>query len=136
MLTDEPTIILSIEGTLITLTESGDGRHLIVSSKAGRLARDPIVRAMQIRKILGANLGTVSTYRAAVGLDDTEEDGGVLVTGLFAYDGRSADRLVAVIEDVLALSQAHATELRSTTRSQAQRRDVEQETLHNIIFRP
>jgi hypothetical protein len=108
---DREAIVLTIDRREITLRESDDGRHLVVSGKAGRLSSDPRLRGEQIRRLLKVNLGMLQTSQSGVALVSTEEEAFVEVQAVYPYAMGRIDQLMSQIETVLDRLERHASEL-------------------------
>jgi hypothetical protein len=136
---DMPSIILSIDATDVTLAESQDGRHIDLSSAAGRLSGDQIGRTMQIRDILTANLQTLLSMRAAVSIENMDiQHPDVVVRSVYAYSGGTLGHLVNALGDVVALSQAHGIKLQNAAAGRSEGRGPARiaEEDYSMIFRP
>jgi hypothetical protein len=100
-------IFLNIDGVEIKLSESPDGRHVLVAGTAGRLSEDPTRRADQVRTLLYSNLAALTSNRSCVGLHPKDAAvPNVIVQGIYPYDINQVDRLMAVVQDVLSYLEA------------------------------
>jgi hypothetical protein len=140
---DSPTIILTVESLSVTLEESEDERQINVSAHAGSLSPDPIARSMQIRTILDANLGNLTTMAAGVSIDEEgRPDADVYVRAVYAYSAGRMSALMSILQDVLTLAQAHSVRLRGSGTGQAKHRSSRAERIMareedvSVIFRP
>jgi hypothetical protein len=106
-----PAISLAIDGVEVTLSESADGRHLVVSGLAGRLSRDRHYREQQVRKLLKANLGMLQSSRAGLSLEAGADAAAVRVIAVYPYAADHLDGLMRCIEDVLYRIEFHSGDL-------------------------
>jgi hypothetical protein len=133
-------IVLNIDRIAVELAESPDGGHMILTARAGRLsAEDPMRRAEQVQYILYSNLGSLTSHHACVSVDPKgAESPTVLVQGICSYETAGVAELTSVVQDVVALAEAHAAELtgersRATGRTPASNQQGLGDT---VIFRP
>ena len=134
---DTETIALSIDGLEVILSESADGRHLLVSGLAGRPARDQHAAEEEVRRLLRTSLGLVQGNRAGLRLDTSGEMPAFRVEGAYPYAANRLDDLTKLIEDVLFRLELHAGELAvSRPGRQTGRPAFTQLSQDNIILNP
>jgi hypothetical protein len=128
-------IILSVGGVDITLKDTPDERHLLLTGVAGRLADDQRAAAQQVRALLRKGLGYLTSSRSCISL---REEGGVnltvVVQAIYPLDDH-IDTLVEIIHEVLLVLEFARAELTaiSPSRYQAPLQKTASET---IIFMP
>jgi hypothetical protein len=104
-------VTLVVDGLDVTLSESPDGRHVIVSGIAGQLSPDPRARGEQVRQLLRANLGFLQGNRAGVSLDSTDDAAPVRVQAVSPCAVGRLEELTGLIEDVLYRLEIHSGDL-------------------------
>jgi Tir chaperone protein (CesT) family len=134
------TVMLTVDGLHLTLDEAPDGRHLIVSGAAGRLAADPTTRSDQVRRLLKANLGFLQSNRAGLFLESTDDTATVRIQAVYPYAAGRIDQLTALIEDVLHRLEIHSGDLANqsaaATKQQVGHRAFTPVSHEEFIFRP
>jgi Tir chaperone protein (CesT) family len=137
----EASIVLNIDGIDVTLSESADGRHVVVASTVGRLSADPQRRSEQVRQLLKANLGFLQSNAACLSLASTEAAAPVRVEAIYPYRAARLGQLTGLIEDVLHRVEVHAMDLAAgpvaaTARPQTSHPAFTAVSQEDFIFRP
>ncbi len=128
---------LEIDAVTITLRDSDDGEHLLVSGLAGHLSRSRRREADQIETLLRSNLGHLALERPCVRLRSARGTHAVEVAALHPYRARSTAALEALIEDVVARIELHGELLDAeSVSSTAAARTLELSQSETMIFRP
>lgn len=131
------TALLAVDGINLQLNESADGRHIVISGMAGRLAPNPHRSEAQVRALLKANLGLLKSNRAGLSVDSSDAASPVRVTSTYAYALKRPELLDRLIEDVLYRVELHAGELTiETTRQAAGSKPTPQVSHETLIIRP
>ena len=136
---ERPHVVLSIDGFDLELSETPDGRHLLVTGRAGTLSAEPGRRIRQVQHLLEFNLAAVASHRACVSLAPPDHEApAVLVQGLCGYETAGAADAIRIIQDVVAVLETHAPELTSGRDAPArQPRPSDPQTAGEaVIFRP
>jgi hypothetical protein len=96
---------LTVDGIALTLAPTEDGGHIAVSATAGKLSANPAAADEQVARLLAANLVTLPSSRACVGLDDRDSPTPtVMVRAFVPCQAAANDWLVKAISDVAYLS--------------------------------
>jgi hypothetical protein len=134
------TVTLAVDGVDLTLGEAPDGRHLVVSGVAGRLAADPNTRADQVRRLLKANLGFLQSNRAGLFVESTDDTATVRIQAVYPYAAGRIEQLIGLIEDVLHRLEIHSGDLANqpsaAAKQQASHRAFTPVSHEEFIFRP
>jgi hypothetical protein len=137
----EASIVLNIDGIDVTLSESADGRHVVVAATVGRLSADPQRRSEQVRQLLKANLGFLQSNAACLSLASTDAAAPVRVEAIYSYRAARLDQLTGLIEDLLHRVEVHAMDLAeapvaATARPQTSHPAFTAVSQEDFIFRP
>lgn len=132
-------MVLNIDGMDVGLSESPDGRHMLVTGNAGRLSADPTRRIGQVQRILELNLAAMTSHRACVSAEPKGADTpAILIQGICSYESNVGD-LTGIVQEVLSLVEAYAPDLRdergpagARARGPAKPQPVDEA----VIFRP
>ena len=132
----EPVRLL-VDGLGLALSESPDGRHVVVSGAAGRLSADPWRQSEQVRRLMRDNLGLLLTNRAGLRLVD-DGGGAPLVEALAVGPCRTdrIDLLTRLVEDVLQRLEWHGPALSGEPARGEGRRPAPSLREDSLIFRP
>jgi hypothetical protein len=104
--------VLVTDGIAITLALSADGRHILLSAKAGALSGSPLVRDQQAARLLKTNLHTLLSSRVCVCLDDqSSQTPAVMVRAVVPCETAFIDSLTEAISDIAHLAAEHGREL-------------------------
>jgi len=131
-------MVLNIDGMDIDLSESPDGRHMLVTGNAGRLSADPTRRAQQVQQILDLNLATMTRHRACVSAEPKGEDTpAILIQGICSYDTSNVGELTGIVQEVLGLVEGYSPQLRDERGTGARRPTSKPPPVDEaVIFRP
>lgn len=136
----DASIILNIDGIDLTLRESPDGRHLLISGTAGRLSADPMRASEQVRQLLKTSLGLLQSNPACLSLASTDAAAPVQIEAAYAFRTGRIASLKALIEDVLHRIELQAPDLASgssaTAGPQTSHRAFTAVSQEDFIFRP
>ncbi len=103
---------LQLEGVRITLALSADGRHILLSAKAGALSANVLVRDQQVSRLLKTNLHTLSSSRVCACLDESDpQTPSIVVRAALPCEVKFVDPLAEAIADAGHLAKQHAREL-------------------------
>lgn len=131
-------VTMTVDGVDVSLAESADGNHVVVSGIAGRLPAQAYQREEQVRRLLRTNLGLLQSNCSGLLLEGSEDTAAVRVQAVYAYTQRRIDTLIQCIEDVLDRLEMHAGDLGGAAAhaSSAAVRAVDPAPLDTLIFRP
>jgi hypothetical protein len=129
-------LTLSIDGLDVRLDESADGRHVIVSGVAGKLAPDAFRREQQVRNLLKTNLGMLQSSKAGLSLESSDERATVRIEAAYPYAANQIELLTRLIEDVLYRLELHTAELTAERERRQAGAPVMSATEETFIFRP
>lgn len=105
-------IVLTVDGLAVVLSESPDGRQVIVAAQVGGLSAQQHLAADQVTALLYLSLNACADHRACLRLDQSESAGPkIVVEAVQPIHGHSPPDMAALIEDMLELHRRAAEAL-------------------------
>jgi hypothetical protein len=96
---------LVVDGLALKLTLTEDGRHILLSAKAGELSANPLVREQQVTRLLNTNLHTLLSSRACACVDNRDsQTPAVIVRAVAPCSAQYVDALAEAVSDVAYLA--------------------------------